>query len=151
MKVIDLHCDTLSALRHAGKEGKEKNLAANDQHIDLAKMEKGDYLLQCFAAFVFLKGEEDPFTAALEEIDIFYDAMERYADRIAPVKTWADLEQNRAAGKLSAMLTVEEGGVCKGTTASTRKPPSTSTEARSCSASAMRASRASRWSSGGET
>ncbi len=114
MKVIDLHCDTLSALRHAGKEGKEKNLAANDQHIDLAKMEKGDYLLQCFAAFVFLKGEEDPFTAALEEIDIFYDAMERFADRIAPVKTWADLEQNRAAGKLSAMLTVEEGGVCKG-------------------------------------
>ena len=117
MKAIDLHCDTLSALRHARQKGENKNLAENDLHIDLAKLEKGDYLLQCFAAFVFLKGEDDPFTAALEEIDVFYDAMERYPDRIAPVKTWADLERNRAEGKLSALLTLEEGGMCKGNTA----------------------------------
>ena len=114
MKAIDLHCDTLSVLRRAHKEGVERTLDENDGHIDLNKLEKGDYMLQCFAAFVFLKGEEDPFVAALEEIDEFYAAMDRYADRIAPVKTWADLERNRAAGKLSAMLTIEEGGVCKG-------------------------------------
>ena len=114
MKAIDLHCDTLSALRRDRKEGGSKTLAANDGHIDLSKLEKGDYMLQCFAAFVFLKGEEDPFQAALEQIDVFYDAMERYPDRIAQVKTWADLERNRAQGKLSALLTLEEGGMCRG-------------------------------------
>ena len=53
MKAIDLHCDTLSALRRAHKEGAELNLAENDLQIDLAKLEKGGSLIQCFAAFVF--------------------------------------------------------------------------------------------------
>ena len=114
MKAIDLHCDTLSALRHAHKEGAELNLAENDLQIDLAKLEKGGSLIQCFAAFVFLKGEEDPFAAALEEIDEFYAAMERWPDRITPVKTRADLERVLAVDKIGALLTVEEGGVCKG-------------------------------------
>ena len=114
MKVIDLHCDTLSALRHDRKDGGGKVLAENDLHIDLGKLERGDWMLQCFAAFVFLEKEEDPLTAALEQIDLFYEAMDRYSDRIAPVKTWADLDRVRAEGKLGAMLTLEEGGMCKG-------------------------------------
>ena len=114
MKAVDLHCDTLSALRRARREGNAIDPAGNDLQVDLAKLEKGGSLLQCFAAFVFLKAEEDPLTAALEEIDEFYDVMARFPDRIAPVKTWADLERNRADGRISAMLTLEEGGICKG-------------------------------------
>ena len=114
MKAVDLHCDTLSALRRARREGNPVDPAGNDLQIDLGKLEKGGSLLQCFAAFVFLKGEDDPLIAALEEIDEFYDVMARFPDRIAPVKTWADLERNRAAGKISALLTLEEGGICRG-------------------------------------
>ena len=114
MKAVDLHCDTLSALRRARKEGNPVDPAGNDLQIDLGKLEKGGSLLQCFAAFVFLKGEDDPLIAALEEIDEFYDVMARFPDRIAPVRTWADLERNRAAGKISALLTLEEGGICRG-------------------------------------
>lgn len=114
MKVIDLHCDTLSELRHAAQRGEPADLMQNGLHIDIQKLRAGDYMLQCFAAFINLGEEEDPLVAALEQIDLFRRFMERYGDTIAQVKTWADLERNRREGRLSAMLTVEEGGCCLG-------------------------------------
>lgn len=117
MKVWDLHCDTLSELRHAEKDGKPKSFAHNDLHIDLEKLQKGDYMLQCFAAFVNLGDKTpgaDPLVTALEEIDIFKRIMAKYPDQIAPVYTAADIRKNAEAGKISGMLTIEEGGCCKG-------------------------------------
>ena len=113
MKVWDLHCDTLSELRHAQKAGRPLSFAQNDLHIDLAKLEAGDYMLQCLAAFVNLGSGEDPLVTALEEIDLFKQIMEKYPDRIAPVYTAADIGRNAAAGKISAMLTVEEGAAAR--------------------------------------
>ena len=117
MKVWDLHCDTLYELRRAEKAGAPKSFLHNDLHIDLEKLQQGDYLLQCFAAYVDLADPApgaDPLVSVLEEIDIFKRLMAAYPEKIAPVYTAADLERNRAEGKLSAMLTVEEGGCCKG-------------------------------------
>ena len=54
MKVWDLHCDTLSELRRAEKASAPKSFLHNDLHIDLEKLQQGDYLLQCFAAYVNL-------------------------------------------------------------------------------------------------
>lgn len=115
MKVFDLHCDTLSELRYAEKAGAPKSFETNDLHIDLQKLERGDYMLQCFAAFVNLgRAGEDPLVTALEEIDVFKQIMAQYPERIAPVYTAADIRRNAAAGRISGMLTVEEGGCCKG-------------------------------------
>ena len=117
MKVWDLHCDTLSELRRAEKAGRLKSFAQNDLHIDLEKLQKGDYLLQCFAAFVNLDDPApgaDPLVTALEEIDWFKRIMAAYPDAIAPVYTAADIRRNAAAGKISGMLTIEEGACCKG-------------------------------------
>ena len=117
MKVWDLHCDTLYELRRAEKAGAPKSFLHNDLHIDLEKLQQGDYLLQCFAAYVDLADPApgaDPLVSVLEEIDIFKRLMAAYPEKIAPVHTAADLERNRAEGKFSAMLTVEEGGCCKG-------------------------------------
>ena len=117
MKVWDLHCDTLSELRRAEKAGRPKSFAQNDLHIDLEKLQKGDYLLQCFAAFVNLDDPApgaDPLVTALEEIDWFKRIMAAYPDAIAPVYTAADIRRNAAAGKISGMLTIEEGACCKG-------------------------------------
>ena len=88
MKVFDLHCDTLSELRYAEKAGAPKSFAENDLHIDLQKLKKGDYMLQCFAAFVNLGDKTpgaDPLVTALEEIDVFKRIMEKYPEDIAPV------------------------------------------------------------------
>lgn len=117
MKVWDLHCDTLNELRYAEKANDPKSFLHNNLHIDLEKLQKGDYMLQCFAAFVNLADKTpgaDPLVTALEEIDIFKRIMEAYPDKIAPVYAAADIRKNAAAGKISAMLTIEEGGCCKG-------------------------------------
>ncbi len=117
MNVWDLHCDTLSVIRRAESKGEHLSFEHNDLHIDLERLQKGDYMLQCFAAFVNLGDKTpgaDPLVTALEEIDVFKRIMEKYSDRIAPVYTAADIRKNAAAGKISGMLTIEEGGVCKG-------------------------------------
>lgn len=117
MKVWDLHCDTLSELRYAERDGAPKSFARNDLQIDLEKLERGDYLLQCFAVFVNLADKypgADPLVTALEEIDQFKRIMAQYPDRIAPVYCAEDIRRNAAAGKISGMLTIEDAGCCKG-------------------------------------
>ena len=117
MKVFDLHCDTLSELRYAERRGEAKSFATNDLHIDLEKLHKGDYMLQCFAAFVNLSDPTpgaDPLVTALEEVDVFKRIMAKYSDQIAPVYRPEDIRRNAQARKISGMLTIEEGGCCKG-------------------------------------
>ena len=114
MKVADMHCDTIAELYHARERGEQASILENHLHIDLNKMQKGDYLLQNFAMFVHLGKTEDPFLYAMKLIDLFYTELEPYSDRIGIVKSWKDIEENRKAGKMSAMLTLEEGGICKG-------------------------------------
>ncbi len=117
MKVFDLHCDTLSELRRAEMRGDGQTFAHNNGHIDLEKLEKGDYMLQCFAAFVNLADPTpgaDPLVTALEEIDVFKRMMEQYSDRIAPVYRPEDIRKNAEAGKISGMLTIEEAWLLQG-------------------------------------
>ena len=114
MKVVDMHCDTIGELWKAEKAGKPISLRSNSLHIDLEKMQKGDYLLQNFAMFVFLGREKDPLVNVLEMIDVYNRAMAENADIIGSVLNYEDIEKNRAAGKLSGMLTIEEGAVLKG-------------------------------------
>lgn len=110
MKVVDMHCDTISKLM----KKREWSLAENELHVRLDKMAEGDYLLQNFALFVYTKGVADPYEAAMEMADRFEEQMRLFPERIGQVREFADLEKNRAAGKISAMLTVEEGAVIKG-------------------------------------
>lgn len=114
MKAVDMHCDTISALWRSRKEGQIQSLRENDLHIDLCKLQKGDYLLQNFAMFVFLGKEPDPLINVLELIDEYELQLQENQDLIAPVLCYADIEKNARAGKISALLTIEEGAVLKG-------------------------------------
>lgn len=114
MKVADMHCDTIGELYRLKQEGKEGTLAENGLHVALDKMEAGDYGLQNFALFVCLKNNEQPFEQAMEMADLFYQEIERNRDRIRAVTTWKEIEENWNAGRLSALLTLEEGDVCLG-------------------------------------
>ncbi len=127
MKVADMHCDTISALYNSRKEGennfaKHRNhvnystpsLRNNHLHIDLEKMKKADYLVQNFGLFVNLQGENDPLEHCLKLIDLFYIEMENNKDIISPVLNVKEIQENANKGKMSALLTIEEGGVTKG-------------------------------------
>ena len=48
MKIIDLHCDTLSLL----EEDKNYSLYKNCGHVDLLRLKKANVMAQCFAIFL---------------------------------------------------------------------------------------------------
>ncbi len=114
MKVVDMHCDTIYEIYERRKKGQKINFKENDLHINLEKMEKGDYLLQNFALYTHLEKDQRPLEYAMRLMDVFYEEMEANAERIGVVRNWQDIERNRKEGRLSAMVTIEEGGVCQG-------------------------------------
>ncbi|MTK08785.1 MAG: membrane dipeptidase [Hungatella sp.] len=117
MNVADMHCDTISELYYRRQAGKEGSILKNDCHIDLERMKKGNYCLQNFALFTELTKHERPFEYCMKLLDLFYTELELYGDLIGIVRTYEDIEKNRKEGRMSAMLTIEEGGVCQGETA----------------------------------
>ena len=67
MKVVDMHCDTITLF---GKEDSKGDLRNNEYHLDLNKMKEGDYLLQNFAVFTHFKNEANPYEYAKNAISI---------------------------------------------------------------------------------
>lgn len=113
MKVIDMHCDTIKAIFDSAKGQNPQFLSQNKLHIDISKMRTGNYLLQNFAMFVPLSEVDNPFENCMDMIDCYYTELEKNSDFISPIFTYKDIEENQLAGKISAMLTIEEGGVTK--------------------------------------
>lgn len=114
MKVADMHCDTLWEILKAKKQGEEISLSKNKLHINLEKMKKGDYLVQNFGIFTHLEREKQPFKFCMEMIDTFYQEMDANHDVIGVARSYNDIVKNIEEGKMSAMLTIEEGAVCEG-------------------------------------
>lgn len=113
MKIADMHCDTISEIFDALQDGKNFGLTENELHIDIKKMVKGDYLVQNFAMFVSIKKHQDPLEHCLKLIDEFYQQLELNKDMIGLALTYDDIIKNQKEGKMSALLTIEEGGVTK--------------------------------------
>ena len=109
MKVVDMHCDTIAALY----ENKEKGWTLQDNrlHIRLDKMKQGDYLLQNFALFVCTENCEDPYQQALTLADCFDRQMALFPEQIGQVRCYNDILENQKNGRISALLTIEEGAV----------------------------------------
>ena len=114
MKIADMHGDTIYELLNRKREGKEVFLKENDLHMDLQKMKKADYLLQNFALFVGLKEDVNPYEEAKAEYTVFVEEMEKNKDLISQAVTYDDIVKNQEVGKISALLTLEEGEICLG-------------------------------------
>lgn len=115
MKAADMHCDTISRLYKLCREGKtEESLYSNSGHIDLCRLKEGNVFLQNFALFVNAKEAENPLEEVLGMADFYERELNSNSDLIAPVFCFSDILKNREAGKISALLTVEEGAVCRG-------------------------------------
>ena len=121
MKIVDMHCDTLSELLHLQEEGGEVSLRQNGGHIDLLRLKESGYLLQNFAMFINLGDGGDPWERVCRMHRLYQEELERNQDIVAPVLCYDDIARNEAAGRLSSLLTVEEGAVCKGETEKLRE------------------------------
>ena len=93
------------------KEGSPASLRHNSLSVDLEKMKKGGYALQTFAIYVNWEEEPDAEAAAGDILKIFQREMQRNADLISQVRTYSELEANEKAGKMSALLSLEEGAI----------------------------------------
>ncbi len=102
---IDLHCDTISALQEKKWHLKDANLQVNLNHL-----KQGNCMLQCFAMFIHLKKTKNPCLDCLKMIDYYYQELEKNKE-IAPVFSYNDVLKNQEKGLISALLTIEEGGV----------------------------------------
>ena len=101
MKVIDMHCDTLSALLKQKEKGMPGELRRNGFHVDLLRMKESRYLIQNFAMFVVLEGAGDPWERVQELYRYYSEELEKNRDILAPVLKFSDIEENEARGKLS--------------------------------------------------
>lgn len=111
MKVIDMHCDTILGLLEKEQKYQEVSLYSNNLSIDIQKMKKGNYLLQNFALFTDQKTLDIPEQQTMRLLDMYYRMIEENKEYIAPVTCFEDIEKNEKVGKISTMLTLEDGGV----------------------------------------
>ena len=107
--VIDMHCDTVTGLFR-----NHSSFLNGEQHISLEKMQEGNYLMQCFAMFIYLKTTDDPYALCNTYIDYYEKLMAENKDMIRPVTTVEEILSNREKGLMSSLLTIEEGGVIEG-------------------------------------
>lgn len=130
MRLIDMHCDTLWRLlcfekekeKRGAAEGtkdfSEEDLMQNSGCITIPGMRKAGTLAQFFACFTYLDhaegGYEECYEDVLAMIQILDSQCEKYPGEIAHAYSFRDIRENEVEGKISAVLTVEEGGVLNG-------------------------------------
>lgn len=132
MYIVDMHCDTISELvltaeTNTSRENKfqdsqsremqkkhVESMRKNSKHVDLLRMKDAGYLLQNFALYVNRQTYPDVKSRVLELLRYYRTEMKQNADLIAPVTCMADIEKNCLQGKMSAMLTLEEGAALEG-------------------------------------
>lgn len=111
MNIIDMHCDTLYKLLNCKEE---KNLRKNNYSVDIEKLEKGHALAQFFAMFIDKDEVENTLETCLKMIDLFYLQLDKNKDILGLARNYDEFCNNRKNGKISAFLTIEEGGALKG-------------------------------------
>ena len=117
--VIDMHCDTIAKIKGWKREaGEAPSLRENQLHVDLIRMKQAGYLCQSFALYTDLlevkEAGERPFDHVLALSDTFDREMEKNRDLIRPALSASDIKKNQEQGLMSALKTVEEGGVYEG-------------------------------------
>lgn len=108
--VFDFHCDTALAL--LGDDlNQAGSLRKNNGHIDLERAGKLGGYAQCFACFTtdipgLLQGIS-PIVLFERELATIQREVDKNSDLISIAYSAAEIEENRAAGKMSAILTLE--------------------------------------------
>ena len=116
MRLIDMHCDTFWLMMRQ----QDVSLKKNDLCIDIEKMKTAGSMAQFFASFIHMDHfqEEnafgDAYQHALEMIEYGKVELAKCSNSIAIAHNYEELIINRDNGKMSAILTVEEGGIIDG-------------------------------------
>ncbi len=110
MQLIDLHCDTILHLMDQPQLG----LKMNDLSVDIQKLKKANAVAQFFALYIDLEEHPNALQRCLNMLDVFYQEIEKNSNDIALTRNVQELYSNQKQGKISAFLTIEEGGALEG-------------------------------------
>ncbi len=114
MNLIDMHCDTLWKMIQQD----EYDLMENPWSVSIPAMRKAGTLAQFFACFTCLEEQnmdyDKCYEQALAMIDLLKENCEKYADDIRMAENHEEMLENEQNGRISAVLTVEEGGIING-------------------------------------
>jgi membrane dipeptidase len=105
--IFDLHCDTVWKIDTAREKGERISLQKSHLQIDQEKLLAGNYFAQCFAIFAHAH-LEDPYATCMRMIDVYYDEL-KSCEHLRAAYTYNDILQNHKDGKISAILTMEDG------------------------------------------
>ncbi len=108
MKIIDLHCDTVSWLRRSNGA-----LLKNEAQYDLERARNSDMYLQFFAMFTLPTEPNIALREILKQMEKFNTELEHNSSRVFQVKKFQDLHDPNNRNKLAAVLHLE-GGECLG-------------------------------------
>ena len=109
-QIIDLHCDTILHL----VDQPQLKLKNNHLSVDIQKLKAANGLAQFFALYINLGKYQNPLQRCLSMLDVFYQQIEANGAEIAVARNAQEMFLNQRAGKISAFLTIEEGGVLQG-------------------------------------
>lgn len=115
VQIADMHCDTISEILKHRRLGEGCLLRGNSLHVDLERMQASGYVVQNFALFVQTrKCEKSPWDEVCALYEVYRQELAANEEILAPVLNYKDIGRNREKGRMSALLTVEEGAVCGG-------------------------------------
>lgn len=110
MRMIDLHCDTVMHLI----DEPQLKLKKNNLSVDIEKLQRSNSLAQFFALYIDLAEHPDALQRCLSMVDVFYQEIAANSAEIALARNYQEICLNQQSGKVSAFLTIEEGGVLQG-------------------------------------
>lgn len=108
MKIVDLHCDTISWLKE-----NDETLLHNHAQYDLERAQKSGMYLQLFAMFTRPAEPNIALRAILKQVEKFHAELQANQESMYGLRKYQDLYQPDNQGKLAAVLHLE-GGECLG-------------------------------------
>lgn len=114
MKLIDMHCDTIGKIMDLDKKG---NLRENFCSVTISEMKRAKSLAQFFACFTYLGdyidngGYDACYIHALDMITFLEKQINSNSKDIAFAGSYDEICKNESEGKVSAVVTIEEGGI----------------------------------------
>ncbi len=123
-KLVDLHCDTISELL---KSSEGENIFENHLCVDMEGMKRAGTMIQFFACFVdgkeYVDGKQiwesghrqispDAWDRAYAAVlDLIKRLRQEENEGLRPARYYHEIVENSRQGRISAIATVEEGGV----------------------------------------
>lgn len=115
---IDMHCDTLGVCLR----GDTDIFELDGTMLDIKRMAAAGQAAQFFAVFFRPEGETLPSGALMPSDDEFFDlhrnllldSIAAHGESLALARSAGDIERNRVLGKISAVLTLEDGRAVNG-------------------------------------